>query len=470
MKRRLVLVTIKSNTITKTNNSAKQTNNSAKQIKDSAKQTNSSAKQANNSAKQTNNSAKRPLKRNFVIQTKKRPIIKRKIHKHNKTNSTSAKRKFIIREPRSLETTRPGINYFGFVRSEMGIGEACRGMAKALQTTSVPFGLINFHAAAREQDLSWKHKETKSTPYKINVFHMNPDSFMTAPERFDPKFFVDRFNIGYWAWEAMEFPKDWRKAFPWFQEIWVPSTFTMDAISQVSPVPVVRIPHCIEFNQPDPGQRSKFGLPEDPFLFLTMFDTHSLSIRKNPEGVIEAFKRAFHPGDQTVGLVIKINNPETFPEETVRLQQLIGNYRNIHVINRILTREEVYALIDSTDCYVSLHRSEGFGLVLAEAMYLKKPVIGTNWSGNTDFMNPSNSGSVKYFLTEVGTDIGPYRSNYIWAEPDINDAALNMQRMFEDAAWRNEIAEKGRQTILSDFSAKAVGYKIRKRLERRGLI
>nr|WP_243867110.1 glycosyltransferase [Paenibacillus sp. BK720] len=201
-----------------------------------------------------------------------------------------------------------------------------------------------------------------------------------------------------------------------------------------------------------------------------MYDVQSSTLRKNPRAVIEAFKLAFDKNDQRVGLVLKVNNPDFRPNELAELKKLIAERSNVHLMDKVLTRYEVNALLQCTDSYVSLHRAEGFGLGLAEAMYLGKPVIATNWSGNTEFMNASNSCPVSYQLVNIGQDWGPYKSHQIWAEPNIRHASEYMQRLVTDTRWRESIAASGMRTIHNEFSPAVIGQRIKNRLRELRLI
>ena len=174
-------------------------------------------------------------------------------------------------------------------------------------------------------------------------------------------------------------------------EVWVPSAFVQDAVSKKSPVPVLRMPHAIHFNASADGARQRFGLPDDRFLFLTMYDFSSIQERKNPAAALDAFNRAFSRGEARATLVIKTQNADFHPQDLAMLRERLSGRRDVVWINETLSRQDVYDLLASCDALVSLHRSEGFGLGLAEAMFLGKPVVATNWSGNTDFMRPDNS-------------------------------------------------------------------------------
>lgn len=371
-----------------------------------------------------------------------------------------------------------GVNLIGYIRTEIGLGEACRLMAKAFDAVELPFGIVNFAdpgaRSARNDDRTWIHKEMDEAPFNVNFFHMNASNLRAAYDHpFHPlgkDVFRNRFNIGYWAWELPEFPDEWCSSFELVNEVWAPSQFIADSVQQKSPHPVVKIPHAVHVKNDNSYDRKTFGLPNEQFLFLTMYDTHSTKARKNPQAVIKAFKKAFPPDDSSVGLVVKVNNPRSNPNDLEELMQQMEGYANIYFIQQILSRDQVDTLINSTDCFVSLHRSEGFGLVMAEAMYLGKPVIGTNWSGNIDYMNSDNSCPVDYKLVPVGRDIGPYKAHQVWANPDTEHAAYYMRRLVQDAKWRSLIAHNGRQTIRSEYSPWVVGQQVKKRLSQLGLI
>ena len=157
-------------------------------------------------------------------------------------------------------------------------------------------------------DLSWQHKEIDNAPYDVTLLHINPDHALQAITELPSSHVDGHSSIGYWAWELPEIPADWEKTFKHFDEIWVPSNFVQDAVAMKSPVPVVRIPHAIEVKLDTALTRASFGLPEEPFLFLVMFDTYSRQERKNPYGAIEAFRNAFAADDMSVRLVVKVNN------------------------------------------------------------------------------------------------------------------------------------------------------------------
>ncbi|WP_138227203.1 glycosyltransferase [Paenibacillus algicola] len=360
-----------------------------------------------------------------------------------------------------------GINLIGYSRAEMGIGESCRIAANSISAAGIPFGIINFQgtSSARMEDLTWLSKEIKYPIYKINVFHINAEQMPELNVRYNDLLFKDRYNIGVWHWELPDFPEDWTDSFQYVDEIWAPSTFVAQALAIKSPVPVIKIPHSIEVTIKEYRDRKYYDLPENSFLFLTMYDVRSYQERKNPEASINAFKISFEPDDMSVGLVIKVNSYRSKSNEFLKLKSMIEGYRNIYIINETLSRNDVNALLNVCDSFISLHRSEGFGLGLAEAMYLGKPAIGTNWSSTTDFMNYDNSCLVKYTLVHPTRDFGPYKAYQYWAEPDINHASEFMKKLVDDNKFYTDIGSEGQTFIKKYYSPSSVGQEISKRLK-----
>lgn len=399
------------------------------------------------------------------LRFRKRSSLRRKrLHPDRRRRTAAAPAK----TPKLLNK---GINLIGFIRAEMGLGEACRGTAKSLELGGIPFGIADFsdHCPASKNDLTWMHKVTPKLSHLVNLLYFNPDSMQGALDQYGPRRFRNRYNIGYWHWELPDFPEAYCQGFLQVQEVWVPTLFNLDTIARKSPVPVVRIPHGIEPVTPDrPVERSQYGLPEQSFLFLCMADSHSYQLRKNPQASIRAFQEAFTETDESAALVVKLHHAAA--AELAELQQLTSGWNNIYIIQHTLSRMDLNRLIFACDSYISLHHAEGFGLGLAESMYFGKPVIGTNWSGNTDFMNSRNSCPVDFELTPIGQSWGPYEANQLWAEPDISHAAYYMKRLVQEEAWRSEIAARGQHTIRTEYSPQAAAQHITARLQRLGLL
>jgi glycosyltransferase involved in cell wall biosynthesis/SAM-dependent methyltransferase len=365
-----------------------------------------------------------------------------------------------------------GVNVAGYFASEKGVGEAARATVRGLQAACIPHAvntLMDEYSANGEPTAG----EADDNPYAVNLLQLNADTVpWFAETRRD--YLRGRYNVGFWFWELSQFPEqEWRESFGHLDEVWTATTFALDAITRASPVPVVRIPLAIPERLPTADRsRSHFGLPDDRFVFLFVFDFMSITGRKNPFGLVEAFRRAFRKGDP-VTLVLKCTGGEPRQlramgesPDVVRALAEAADDLDVRVMTDVLPREDLNALIGLADSYVSLHRSEGFGLTLAEAMSLGKPVIATGYSGNTDFMTASNSFLVRYELVELDRDHGPYRKGCVWAEPDLGHAAELMRHVFENPDAARAVGRRARRDVLRAFHPQVVGGMIRERLLR----
>lgn len=365
-----------------------------------------------------------------------------------------------------------GVSLLGYIRAETGMGEAARSSARALQAAGIPFDIVKLDTGTTslERDMTWVQREVAAPAHGILLVQVNADSTTRVLGSLPREFLRGRYVIAHWTWELPAFPDAWRGAFDCVDEVWVPSRFVQAAVSARSPVPVTRIPYCVGVDAAASVKRGRFNLPEGRFLFLTMFDSMSYMPRKNPGAVLAAFERAFAGAADGPGLVIKINRPRgPLPPafHGAQIEMLLARARavpNVYVIDEVLTRADVNALVSLCDCFVSLHRSEGFGLGGAEACALGKPVIQTAWSGNTDYMPVGTPGAVACRLVPVGGDVGPYAADQFWAEPDLDDAAQWMLRISTDGELALAAADAGRRRIAAEFSPAAAGLLMTRRL------
>jgi len=263
----------------------------------------------------------------------------------------------------------PGLNIIGYVRSEHGVGESSRRCATSVLAAGIPFTMYDFNVGnpSRVQDTSFEKYISETNSHRINLFHINADQIPTMVNTLGRGFLSGHYNIGFWHWELPEFPDRWSDAFSYLDEIWAPTRFVVEAVSAKSPIPVLLMPHAISIEPPLPYSRADFGLPENEFLFLMMYDMSSFQKRKNPQAVIQAFKTAF-PDANGVKLVIKTQNSHLHPQELAELRGFLEESPGLIHIDKTLSRSEIYGLENVCDSFVSLHRSEGFGLPLAESM------------------------------------------------------------------------------------------------------
>ena len=362
-----------------------------------------------------------------------------------------------------------GINIAGHINGDFGLAQGVRSSIKAIEAAGIPFVLNNLHIPNASNSDTIYTNFSVNNPYPINFIHTNPDWLNRGiNQRLFPilksEYFRNRYNIGFWVWELPKFPSEWEFAFNYFDEIWTASGYCRDSISMVSPIPVLRMAHSLDLSIPSLGRES-LGFPKDKFIFLFTFDFHSSFERKNPLAIIKAFKLAFGTTNEDVLLFIKFYNSHHYPDQREQLQAASANCSSIKLIDKCLTRDELNSLVYNCDCYISLHRAEGFGYTMAEAMYYGKPVIATAYSSNLDFMSVSNSFLVKYDLVTTSKDYGCYSQGSIWANPDIDHAAKLMHQVVDNPQEAKKVGNRAATEIKSLLSPATLGQRIRNRLD-----
>ncbi len=362
-----------------------------------------------------------------------------------------------------------GLNIVGFLTADLGVGESARCMVRAADAAGIPAALVPLRLNCKNRlgDLTYQARLQETNPHGVNVIHVDPPASRDIDHHHGAAFRADKYNIAYFAWELTEFPDAWVPSLDYYEEIWCPSDFTTTAIAEKSPVPVLTMPHAIAFARPTGTRaelRARFALPADAFLFLTLFDLNSYSARKNPRAAIEAFRQSGLAG-KGAALVVKVQNVAGNEADFAALQQSVRDLPGTVLLTDTLPRADIYALEAACDCFVSLHRSEGFGLAVAECMYLEKPVIATDWSATAEFVSPHNGCPVRAKLVTLEQNHGPYAKGSIWAEPDPAHAAEHMRSLFSDRALAARLGAAARATIETRFAPAAIGARYRRRLE-----
>jgi hypothetical protein len=351
-----------------------------------------------------------------------------------------------------------GVNLFGYARGELGIGEDVRLAAAALKANNIPCCIVDIKLGNHisQEDRSAEEWISDRPLYGINLFCQTGIEMTRFVSKEGLDVFNGRYTIGLWPWELPEWPKSCRHTYACVDEIWGISAYTAKAYSSF-PGPVRTMTLPVTTDESGPECRKDFGLPEEAYLYLFSFDLHSRTYRKNPLGLIRAFQKAF-PKERAdeVGLVIKVNHPESYYLDWMKIRQLAKRDPRIHLIEKRMRRPEVIALTKACDCYVSLHRAEGFGRGIAEALLLDRQVITTGASGNMDFCLEPRVALVRSKPRPMRSKEYYWSHGQQWADPDIDHAAELMR----------EIRGNPRDVSVGrpDFSPAAVGARYAKRL------
>jgi glycosyltransferase involved in cell wall biosynthesis len=355
----------------------------------------------------------------------------------------------------------PGVNVAGYLRAELGVGEAARRLIAGLEAGGVPYSTITYRRTWSRQEHPFS-RDASLAAYDTNIICVNADEI--ANFRADaPDLFARRYTIGLWFWEVSRFPRELHHAFDLVDEIWVASEYVRDAIAAATTKPVLVAPLPVESPPRPLLTRADVGLPEG-FVFLFSFDFLSVPERKNTLGLVEAFTRAFAPGEGPT-LVVKTINGERAPESLERLLQRAAGRHDIHIVDGYVAARERDALMALCDCYVSLHRSEGYGLTMAEAMAAARPVIATAYSGNMAFMHEGNSLLVPYRLSLIPDGCEPYPPGAEWAEPDLDEASRLMRHVWEQPDEARRLGRRAQEDVLRRNTPQRTAEFVARRLD-----
>lgn len=355
-----------------------------------------------------------------------------------------------------------GINLIGHVSGNLGLGVLARNTVSLLAEKGIPFSIYDLDSGLGRagHDMRFRpHFVAKPSdlPHPINLFVLTPRTLaQVLVEEFSSILGSGRMNAALSPWELPTLARPWVRALELMDVLVAFSGFVQSTFeSQLPGSRILRADHPLQLPANIIPDRARCGLPPDGTAFVTSFEPASDPIRKNPLGCIDAFLRGV--GDNTSAhLIVKINNPKSMNREHAalrRIRSFASSHPRIQVIEESRTYEEVLRLYASCDAYVSLHRAEGLGLSLMESMALGKPVVATAWSGNTSFMDHSNSCLVSYRLVPADGSIGHYRRGKLgrgarWAEPDVEEAAAWMRELARSPELRARIGRRAANDML----------------------
>jgi glycosyltransferase involved in cell wall biosynthesis len=363
--------------------------------------------------------------------------------------------------------SKPGVNLVGFVGGErgqgpsvrLGLGEIVRRLERGLEHAGVPFVTVPY----RPSSSGGSSFRPDDAVHSVNLICLNADYFEGFLGDAGPDFFTGRTSIGFWFWETSRFRPARRAPLAFLDEIWVASSYVREAIAAEVDIPVFVAPLPMDTPPAPAVSRSELGLP-DGYLFLYSFNFVS-GVRKNPTAVVDAFTRAFAPGEGPSLVLKSVNGRERKPHLLADLERAARDRPDVVVLDRFASEDESRAMLASCDCYVSLHRSEGLGLTMAEAMALGKPVIATGYSGNIEFMSEANSYLVPYELVDVPSTWWAYEPGATWAEPNVGAAAELMRRVWEHPDDARALGGRARDDLLERFSLQRTADFVERRLE-----
>lgn len=338
------------------------------------------------------------------------------------------------RPQRAARAAQP-IIVVGALRSATGLGESARLCHDALKNSGFQIYGIDIGAALMQPaDVDFNFNDGSAIYGRGTIIaHVNSPLMPLAMVRLGRRLIRCKRIIGYWAWELPRTPNDWKYGVPFVHEVWAQSKFTADAITPIADGRPIRIvPHPVAARYTEPFTASSVATAGRPFTVLTMFDMGSSFARKNPCAAITAFREAFGNNPSTQ-LLIKVQNTSLFVEGRKQLEKAISGTTNITLIEQRMSLSELARLYERVDVLLSLHRSEGFGLSLAEAMLRGIPVVATNWSGNTDFVSVATGIPVGFDLVAAEDPQGTYNyPDLKWAEANVYEAARALSNLRDD--------------------------------------
>jgi glycosyltransferase involved in cell wall biosynthesis len=374
-----------------------------------------------------------------------------------------------VQSGHSRRSDRSGANVVGYFEAELGIGQSARLVVDAIEAAGSSCATYSWYRHHSRAGHKFRHRGEKlgRYPYPIDIICLNGDML--------PYFAAENagrvgrhYTVGFWHWELEELPPNYVRALDLLDEVWVGSEFTRRAVAASTDKIVTTVPLPVPMRQNRPAHsRTEVGIPQG-FVFGFMFDARSTMVRKNPDGLITAFCRAFDPGEGPL-LVIRVINGG-WDRTAEKLGSLASGRRDIVVVDKFLSPELAAEWTGLVDCYVSLHRSEGFGLTIAEAMSWGTPVVATGYSGNMDFTTADNAFLVDWSPASVPPGNPSYPAGGHWAEPDLASASALMRWVWEHLEAARERGQRGRDELRLSHSLPAAAEVVSARMHEIGRI
>jgi glycosyltransferase involved in cell wall biosynthesis len=361
------------------------------------------------------------------------------------------------------------LSLVGHPYAPIGMGEHVRCSYRAMRSVAVKPRMTDIYKIqSPDSDEATEFASAASdTPSAINIFHINGDEVEQAMAHLTYNEPWTGYKIIYPAWELARYPKKWAMQLDRFDEIWAPSQFIKESIEVVCTSPVFHMPLACEVVLSSFFSKRYFGIPESDYTFLFFFDVRSYSRRKNPEAAVAAFRRLLklRPFSRA-RLVLKINGADTGQQIVNELNESLRDISDsVTIITRKMSDNEAKNLVRCCDCFLSLHRSEGFGRGMAEAMFLGKPVIATAYSGNMDFMSAETALLVPFELVPVGRNAYPHWENQVWANPSDDAASHHMVKLVDNPDFGRELGRRASLDIRVRSSYRNTGLRYLLRLE-----
>lgn len=362
---------------------------------------------------------------------------------------------------------RKGVLFIGYVEAGLGLAESLRGLISAVAERRTDFGIYPYRVGVESRIIGefMPERYDRDHNYDVSVTEVAADQLATVFASIDPRLTAESYRILRTYWELPQAPKEWAPPLSQINEMWVPNQFVHDAFKGIFSGPITIIPPCVVVKDADYPDRESLGMDEKRFYFLFSFDYFSSPHRKNPLGVLEAFQKAFPDRDHNVGLIIKSTGAETHhPDIKQKIRLAVEVDPRIRVIDTTMSRREVLGLIRACDCYVSLHRAEGFGLGMVEAMTFGNVVIGTDFSGSRDFLSEETGFPVAYDMRPVEPHEYVWSEGQFWAEPRMESAIEAFKLVFGDRELRERKAAAGKILVDEKYSKVSVGAAVERRI------